>query len=118
MVIRCECLWCVYDLPAKDFISLSLRHPYGQSGAVLAVCYLDLILINHEPAGVYIWLQEGLLVQHGIFYPLGASHLLVQERAVGHGDVGAYRLCLCHLTDAAVHTHLPLSPREGGRILN
>lgn len=102
----------------NDFTFCFSRYPYGQSGAVPAVCYLNLLLINHEPAGVYIWLQEGLLVQHGIFYPLGASHLLVQECAVGHGDVGPYRLCFCHLTDSAVHTYLPLPPREGGRLLH
>lgn len=82
------------------------------------MCYLNLLLTNHEPPSVYVWLQEGLPVQHGIIYPLSASHLHVQECAVGYRDVSPYWLCLRHLTDPAIHTHLPLSPREGGRLLH
>lgn len=117
----CQLIWClshVHDFQAQTFNFCLSRYPYGQSGAVPAVCYLNLLLANNEPACVYVWLQEGLPVQHGIFYPLCASHLHVQECAVGHGDVSPHRLCLRYLTNSPIHTHLPLSPRKRGRHLH
>lgn len=91
------------------------RYPYGQSGPVPAVCYLNILLPGDESFGSPLWLTVGLHEQHGELHSLCFGHLPVKKRGLGHCNGGSHWLCVRHTADSTLHTHLPLPQGERGK---
>lgn len=90
------------------------RYPYGQSGPVPAVCYLNILLPGHESFGLPFWLTVGLPEQHGELHSFCFGHLPVKKCGVGHCNGRSHWLCIRHTADSALHAHLPLPQGERG----